>query len=114
MIIFGGTGGGGVATTAGTGRAAEAEAFRAASARLRQARGGGAERCEAAMRVNRQLWQAVLLAVRHPESPLPGELRKGLELIGTAVLREMQRDLPDFEFLIMVNDQVMAGLATYH
>ncbi|PHK96154.1 hypothetical protein CR162_04775 [Pseudoroseomonas rhizosphaerae] len=96
------------------GRAAEAEAFRAAVSRLRQARSGGSGRRAAAVRVTRRLWQAVLLAVSSPGCPLPEALRDGFGLLGSAVLRELEREQPDLDFLIMVNEQVMAGLATYH
>ncbi|MFC7608700.1 flagellar biosynthesis regulator FlaF [Teichococcus aestuarii] len=95
-------------------RAAEAEAFRAAVSRLRQARAGGAGRRAAAVRATRRLWQAVLLAVCSPACPLPDALRDGFGLLGSAVLRELEREQPDLDFLIMVNEQVVAGLATYH
>jgi flagellar biosynthesis regulator FlaF len=46
-----------------------------------------------------------------PPNALPTELRASIVSVGLAVQREMDRDAPDFDFLISVNENVAAGLA---
>ncbi|MCQ4161045.1 flagellar biosynthesis regulator FlaF [Roseomonas sp. GC11] len=96
-------------------RAAEAAAFRHVCGSLRDATAqrNRASRA-AAVRKTKRLWHAVLIAVAHPESPLPMPLRQGLATLGTSVLAELDRHEPDLAFLLAVNEQILAGLAPYH
>ena len=95
------------------GRAAEAAAFHQVLQQLRAAGTDKAARTEA-LRMNRRLWQAVLVALADPESPLAFPLRQGLATLGLAVLREQDRHQPDLAFLIAINQQILGGLAAYH
>jgi flagellar biosynthesis regulator FlaF len=48
--------------------------------------------------------------VRDPLNRLPDGTKSGLISIGLAVEREMDRDSPNFDFLIEVNQHIVAGL----
>jgi len=93
-------------------REQEADVFRRVNAALRSARekGGMIARVRA-LADNDRLWLAVLGLVRDPANALPPELRASIVSVGLAVQREMQRDDPDFEFLISINDNVANGLS---
>ncbi|MFC3126551.1 flagellar biosynthesis regulator FlaF [Pseudoroseomonas globiformis] len=96
-------------------RAAEAGAFRRALTLLEMARADGRPmaRAEAVM-VTGLLWDAVLASAAGPNSLLPAELREGLASLARSVLEEVGRPKPDLDFLILVNGEILAGLATYH
>jgi flagellar biosynthesis regulator FlaF len=49
--------------------------------------------------------------VSDPENALPDTLRASIISVGLAVQREMQRDSPNFDFLIAVNENIAAGLS---
>jgi flagellar protein FlaF len=59
---------------------------------------------------NRRLWIALEASVRHPANQLPRETKVAMLNIGRAVLREMESQAPDMDFLIEVNEQLAAGL----
>lgn len=95
----------------GRGRAQEAAAFRLVQRQLRASRAAGPEAQGAALQRLRRLWQAVLLALAHPDNPLPETLRQGLGRLAATVLQECARPRPDLELLLLLNGQVLAGLA---
>lgn len=92
-------------------REQEADVFRRATGALKAAREGHALQRVRALADNRRLWMAVHDLMRDPESNLPLELRASIISVGLTVQREMDRDAPDFSFLIDVNENVAAGLA---
>ena len=85
--------------------------FRRANGALRAARSEGPIPRVRALADNRRLWMAVVDLLRDPANALPEELRASMISVGIAVQREMERDAPDFEFLINVNDNMAAGLS---
>lgn len=60
---------------------------------------------------NRRLWMAVTDLMRDPASSLPAPLRASIVSVAIAVQREMDRDSPNFDFLIEINENIVAGLA---
>jgi flagellar biosynthesis regulator FlaF len=92
-------------------REQEADIFRRANGALRDARDKGPIPRVRAMADNRRLWTTVVDLVRDPGNALPEELRAAIASVGLAVQREMDRDAPDFDFLIAVNEDIAAGLA---
>jgi flagellar protein FlaF len=99
------------AATHRTQREQEADVFRRATGALKTARDADALHRVRALADNRRLWTTVADLMRDPENALPMELRAGIVSVGLAVEREMDRDSPDFDFLIAVNDNMAAGLA---
>ena len=93
-------------------RVQEAEVFRRATAGLRKARDANRVVQVRAIADNTRLWIMVVDLVRDPENALPDSLRASIVSVGLAVQREMQRDAPDFDFLISVNEDIAAGLAS--
>ena len=91
-------------------RALEADVFRRVVGGLRGA--GGPISVARAVADNRRLWMAVEGALSDPTNALPAELRANFVSIGRAVLREMDEEAPDLGFLIAVNENVAAGLAS--
>lgn len=91
-------------------REQEADTFHHATGALRTARGGEAIQRARAIADNRRLWLAVNDLVRDPDNALPAELRASIASIAIAVRREMERDNPDFDFLISINENIAAGL----
>jgi flagellar biosynthesis regulator FlaF len=59
---------------------------------------------------NGLLWTTVMDLVRDPQNGLPVHLRAMIVSVGLAVQREMQSPAVDFDFLMMVNEDVAAGL----
>jgi flagellar protein FlaF len=92
-------------------REQEADVFRLATGALKTARGADALQRVRALADNRRLWITVAGLVRDPQNALPVELRASIVSVGLAVQREMDRDSPDFDFLIAVNENIAAGLA---
>ena len=90
-------------------RALEADVFRRVVGALRVAAEPVA--VARALADNRRLWVAVEGAVSDPTNALPAPLRASLISIGRAVVREMDQEPPDVQFLIEVNESVAAGLA---
>ena len=91
-------------------REQQAEVFRIVNGALRNGREAGAIARARALADNRRLWTTVLESDARPANPLPAELRGSIISIGIAVQRDMDRDEPDFEFLIETNENVAAGL----
>jgi flagellar protein FlaF len=60
---------------------------------------------------NRRLWMTVGDLMRDPGNALPATLRAAILSVGLAVEREMDRESPDFDFLIEINEQLAAGLS---
>jgi flagellar biosynthesis activator protein FlaF len=92
-------------------REQEADVFRRATGALKSSRDAGPLHRVRALADNRRLWMTVADLMRDPLNALPTELRAGIVSVGLAVEREMDRDSPDFEFLIAVNESIAAGLA---
>jgi flagellar biosynthesis activator protein FlaF len=99
------------AATHRTQREQEADVFRRATGALKTARDADPLQRVRAIADNRRLWTTVTDLMRDPQNELPVELRAGIVSVGLAVQREMDRDSPDFDFLITVNDNMAAGLA---
>ena len=100
-----------VAASHRTEREQEADVFRRATGALKTARGADPIQRVRALADNRRLWLTVADLMRDPLNALPEELRAGIVSLGIAVQREMDRDSPDFDFLIAVNENIAAGLA---
>ncbi len=92
-------------------RQQEADVFRRATGALRAARDGGPIDRVRAIADNRRLWLAVIDLLRDPGNELPAELRASIVSVGLTVQREMEADMPDFEFLIGINENIAAGLS---
>jgi len=60
---------------------------------------------------NRRLWSTVSDLMRDPLNALPQDLRASIVSVGLAVQREMDREIPDFDFLIAINESMVAGLS---
>jgi len=93
-------------------REQEADVFRHALGALRTARDETPIARLRAIADNRRLWLTIADLMRDPANALPTELRAAIVSVGLAVQREMDRDSPDFDFLIAVNENIAAGLAT--
>ena len=50
--------------------------------------------------------------MRDPLNALPVELRASIVSVGLIVQREMDREAPDFDFLIAINENIAAGLSS--
>lgn len=92
-------------------REQEADVFRRASGALRAASDAGAIRRVQAIADNRRLWMTVTDLMRDPLNALPQNLRASIVSVSLAVQREMDREKPDFAFLIAINEDIAAGLA---
>ena len=92
-------------------REQEADVFRRANGALKSARAADPLRRVRAIADNRRLWMTVSNLMHDPANTLPIELRADIVSLGLAVQREMDRDSPDFDFLITVNENIAAGLA---
>jgi flagellar biosynthesis regulator FlaF len=49
--------------------------------------------------------------MRDPLNALPQDLRASIVPVAMAVQREMQKDRPDFDFLIEINENIAVALA---
>jgi len=92
-------------------REQEADVFRRATGALEAARHAGPIPRVRAIADNRRLWVTVSDLMRDPASLLPPDLRASIISLGLAVQREMDRDAPDFDFLIEINEHIAAGLS---
>jgi flagellar biosynthesis activator protein FlaF len=92
-------------------RMQEADVFRRATGALKAARDSGPIPRVHAIGDNRRLWLTVTGLMRDPLNPLPQDLRASIVSVGMAVQREMDRDSPDFDFLIAINENIAAGLS---
>ena len=91
-------------------REQEADVFRHAIGALKTARDAEPLLRVRALCDNRRLWLAVNDLMRDPSNALPQQLRASIVSVGLAVQREMDRDTPDFDFLIAINENMAAGL----
>ena len=92
-------------------RAQEADVFMRANGALRSAlTGSGVERVRA-LADNRRLWLTIMGVVMDPDNKLPAPLRASFVSVGRSVQREMDANAPDLDFLIAVNENVIAGLS---
>ena len=92
-------------------REQQADVFRWANSFLRQGRDGDAMTRTRALANNRRLWGTVINLMQDSENPLPAPLRGSIISLGLAVQRNMDREKPDFEFLIQTNENMAAGLS---
>jgi flagellar protein FlaF len=92
-------------------REQEADVFLHATAALKDARSAPAIQQIRALADNRRLWITVTDLMRDPENALPESLRAAIISVGLTVQREMDREAPDFGFLISINENIAAGLA---
>lgn len=93
-------------------REQEAEIFHRVIGGLRRARELDGKIAKVrALADNDRLWIAVVGLAQDPANALPPELRAALVSVGFAVQREMQRDTPDLDFLIAIDENVAAGLS---
>ena len=93
-------------------REQEADVFLRANGALRAARASGPVARVRALADNRRLWLMVVDLVQDPDNRLPAELRASIVSVGLTVRREMERDAPDFDFLIAINENLAAGLSS--
>jgi flagellar protein FlaF len=93
-------------------RMQEADVFRRATGALKSARGSGLIARAQAIADNRRLWLTVTDLMRDPLNTLPQGLRASIVSVGLAVQREMEVTVPDLDFLIGVNENIAAGLAS--
>ena len=93
-------------------RAQEADVFHRANGALRTALTGSPTDRVRAVADNRRLWLTVVGLVQDPDNRLPVGVRAAIVSVGRSVQREMDSASPDINFLIAVNENVAAGLAT--
>lgn len=99
------------AATCRSQRMQEADVFLRATGGLRAAKDLGALPRVRAIADNRRLWMTVSDLMRDPLNALPVELRASIVSVGLIVQREMDREAPDFDFLIAINENIAAGLS---
>ena len=92
-------------------REQEADVFRRASGALKAARDTSSIKRVQAIADNRRLWTTVTDLMCDPFNALPQDLRASIVSVGLAVQREMQKEMPDLDFLITINEHIAAGLA---
>lgn len=92
-------------------RSREADVFRRVAWGLKEARKTG-ERMKQVRALSdvRRLWGLVHDSVINPENQYPDRLKSSLASIALAVLREVETDKPDLDFLISVTENVGDGL----
>ena len=92
-------------------REQEADVFRLVNATLLSARQAPPVQQASAMADNRRLWWTVSDLMRDPTNQLPEPLRAGILAVGMTVQREMDKDKPNFDFLVSINEEIAEGLA---
>ena len=92
-------------------REQQADVFRWVNGGLRKGRGSDSVDRARALADNRRLWNTVVNLMQDPTNPLPAPLRGSIISLGMAVQRYMDRENPDFDFLIETNENIAAGLA---
>ena len=92
-------------------REQEADVFRRTNGALKASRDAGPLQRVRALADNRRLWLVVGDLMRDPGNALPVPLRASIVSLGMAVEREMDRESPDFDFLIEINEHMAAGLS---
>ena len=89
----------------------EADVFRQAVAGLRGARNATPIRRIRALAGHPRRGLSVTALMRDPSNALPEPLRASIISVGLSVQREMDQDAPDFDFLIVINENIAAGLS---
>jgi flagellar protein FlaF len=89
----------------------EADVFRRATAALKGAKDAGPISQIRALADNRRLWMMVSDLLRDPSNALPDPLKAAILSVGLTVQRELDQEIPDFDFLISINENIAAGLA---
>ena len=92
-------------------REQEADVFNRVNYMLKSATSGRKLDQVRAIADNRRLWSALLDVLNDPDNALPAELRASIISVGRAVQREMQNNVPNFSFLIAINENMAAGLS---
>ena len=92
-------------------REQEADVFRRVTGALRAAKDGTPLDQAKALADNSRLWMMIGDVLRDPDNALPTGLRASIVSIGQALQREMRGPVPDFAFLIAVNEDITAGLS---
>jgi flagellar biosynthesis regulator FlaF len=92
-------------------REQEADVFRRVNFFLKAALNGNAIDRARAIADNRRLWFAVEAALVNPGNLLVETTRVSIMRLGRGVQREMDTNEPDIDFLINVNEQMIAGLS---
>jgi flagellar biosynthesis regulator FlaF len=92
-------------------RQQEADVFNHAMAVLRAAKDAGILQRVRAVADNRRLWMMVCDLLRDPDNALPDPLQASIVSVGRTVQREMDQEMPDFDFLISINENMAAGLS---
>lgn len=93
-------------------RMQEADIFYRATGALRAARDGSPVDRARGLADNRQLWLTLAGILHDPDNQLPKDLRAAMLSVAKSVERQMDQPSPDFDFLIAVNENIAAGLAT--
>lgn len=101
-----------VAVSARSWRAQEADVFRQVNFRLAAAREADAIERTRALADNRRLWDAMTGYLQDSGNALPAGTRAGLISIAHSVSRCLDSPAPDYDFLIAVNENIAAGLAS--
>jgi len=91
-------------------REQEADVFKRVNYVLQSARNGRKLDQVKALSDNRRLWTTLLDLLHDRDNALPAELRASIISVGRTVQREMQNSVPDFSFLIAINENLAAGL----
>jgi flagellar biosynthesis regulator FlaF len=89
----------------------EADVFRQVAAGLQRTRDAGPLPRIRAIVDNRRLWMMVNDLMRDPTNALPESLKASIVSVGMSVMREMDQESPDIDFLIAINEQIAAGLS---
>jgi flagellar biosynthesis regulator FlaF len=92
-------------------REQEADVFRRVNFLLKAAINGNAIDRARAIADNRRLWLAIEAALINPDNLLPEATRVSVLRLGRGVQREMDTNEPDIDFLIDINEQMIAGLS---
>lgn len=88
----------------------EADVFHHVVAALKGAKNAGPIDKIRALADNRRLWMTVSDLLRDPANALPEPLRASILSVGVAVQREMDKETPDIDFLVSINENIAAGL----
>jgi flagellar protein FlaF len=92
-------------------RQQEADVFRRATGALRASLNGRPIDRVRAVADNRRLWLAVSDLMTDPGNSLPKPLRAGMISVSLSVRREMDKPIPNIDFLIGINESITDGLA---
>lgn len=111
MNQISGTRGYGATQRARSLRDQEADVFRRVNYVLKTAKHASIVEKARALSDNRRLWLALEAALINPDNLLPLEMRRSILRLGRVIQAEVDAQEPDFDFLIEINDQMIAGLS---